>query len=179
MSGAEVFDFELGDVFQIHEDSWNEFGGGPPTIITDTVLTKTINGSVEVYTIQRWTVTYQFYGPPFISSNQYSITTSTGDIPAPQFVADNTCAEVLDTLHPDPSIPDRVAWWHSLAEGCGWPTSLSWVIQGCGGPYYIASYEPGVGMEHRLAYYHKGIEEFGSFWQLPVGIAQVDVPNKS
>lgn len=72
LTNGEIYDYQVGDVFQTRGQSANIMGQqAPPGIYTDTILSREeIDGGTGIlYTMKHWHVAYQFMQAPVVTSS--------------------------------------------------------------------------------------------------------------
>ena len=163
---GEVYNFEVGDVFQ----STRTISWGPPTIETETIVGKTLYpiGDSVNYVIHRLTYTPPSGPglPPVFSDQVISKTYFSLDEPGWQWIAS-------DTLYIDPPLCGRAVWVIDLGDPLGPNYGYSRFVQGCGGPYsHTYSDQTNQWQNVDLTYFQKGAVECGTLQSIPVGISE-------
>lgn len=171
---GEVYDYEIGDIFQIRYDA---VVGAPPTFITDTVVAKTLYSAGDSVNYMIHRVTYSpYYGPnqePHFTDNVFSVSyTSLGDT-ALQGQYLSSCP-IVDTFYQNSEYCGQAKWVLSTDSCLGPDYGEWWLIAGCGGLYYD-TYNDGTGhVSHLyLEYFKKGALECGTSHSIPLGIAEL------
>jgi hypothetical protein len=167
LTTGEVYDFEVGDVFQ----STRTISWGPPTTTTETIVGKTLytNGDSVSYSIHRTTYTPPSGPglPPTFSDQIISKTYFSLDDPAWQWEIQ------YDTLYTNPGMCGMAVWEITTGDSFGPNYGYSRLIQGCGGPYsHSFSDQTFQWQNEDLTYFNKGSVECGTFQSNPVGISE-------
>ncbi len=167
LTTGEVYDFEVGDVFQ----STTTYSNGPPTTITATILERTDSpaGDTVNYGIHRLTYTPPSGPglPPGFSDQVISTTYFSLDEPAWQWEMQ------YDTLYVNPGMCGMAVWEIGTGDDLGPNYGYSRFVQGCGGPYsHTYSDQTNQWQSVDLTYFNKGAVECGTFHSIPVGISE-------
>jgi hypothetical protein len=183
LTNAEVYNYEVGDVFQSRGQGFTVWGSSPPADYTDTITAKWVSASQDTlfYALRHWVVIYQMSPdiPPVVEMSDDTLIVTELDQPATQFIATDPCPPVLDSMGLDPALCGRNSWWmFSAGDTCTWgyTGSSSQVIAGCGGPYFSTMDDQGGGGNYWLTYFHRSGAECGVFHDLPNGMAGHDNP---
>ena len=164
---GEVYNFEVGDVFQ----STITHSNGPPTTVTEIIVEKTLYpaGDSVNYGIHRLTYTPPSGPglPPVFSDQVISKTYFSLDEPAWQWEMQ------YDTLYVNPGMCGMAVWEIGTGDPLGPNYGYSRFVQGCGGPYsHSYSDQTNQWQNVDLTYFQKGAVECGTLQSIPVGIAE-------
>ncbi|MBP7515563.1 MAG: T9SS type A sorting domain-containing protein [Flavobacteriales bacterium] len=174
LTNGEIYDYQVGDVFQAEGQSTNGWGQSqPPGIYTDTVLVREeVDGGAGIrYVMKRWTVFYQYFpNPPLVTTHiDTLVVTGLDQSPTVPF---EFCGPVdsIAVYYPQCGL---LRWWRYGTEDTCWTegSASCWYYQGCGGPFFSSYSEDAGSMSYELIYYHKAGVECGTFWDLPMAVS--------
>lgn len=176
LTNAEVYNFEVGDVFQI-----KDWGDQPGYVLAlDTVVEKIVAVDTIRYVIHGFSGEY---GPPPLPSFQYFIDTLIVinlDAPASHFSSWSCLPPVDDTTYN--SCSDTVfVHCASYDSTCFEPVMWTSVLRaGLGGPYYwMVDFSSGIEYNHELIYSNTTMwGECGAYEYMFVGLNETVLPTE-
>lgn len=164
LTTGEVYDFEVGDVFQ----STTTYSDGPPRTVTETIEEKTTSSAGDTVNYVIHHVSYTpWIGPSSFAEQIVSRSYFSLDEPAWQW-------EILyDTLYIDPGMCGMAVWEIGVGDSLGPNYGYGRFVQGCGGPYsHTYSDQTDQWQNVDLTYFQKGAVECGTLQSIPVGISE-------
>lgn len=185
LSNAEVFDFEVGDVFHHTYSAEINLQSYPGSSFLDTVITEAWTTDLDsvMYVFSSWRHALPFMGFPSTITHVFdSLWVTDLSYPATHYGLSSPCPPVLDSLGPDQDHCNRTAWvQYQTGDTCpgNYDSWISTFLQGCGGPYYTSyEYWTFTYQEHLLRYYRNGSDECGTALSIPLGLPAENVaPN--
>lgn len=174
LTTGEVYDFEVGDVFQTRSSSGASY---PPIFYTRTIESKTEYPTGDSVNYMIHLVTYAPYSGP----GQTAVITYS-DISQTYFALSSPVWEpqtgpdcfVEDTTYTASEFCGRTVWENHSGDSCVGPVYwTSMYIQGCGGPF-LDSYNDGTNQVSQLLliYYKKGELQCGTLNENATGIPE-------